>query len=202
MYHHVFGGYHHSSNNVFLLPVALFMLFGVNFTLLIISLTAKQHHFNYHSFVRNQLVLVVVFPLLEYLYLGGWQAAFFQSSHASKAWFQYLLVCIVPLIVYEVVVQQHQQPTATSATSSPAFMSLMSNMNLLGTMSILFATALFGSKTIENSQRRLQEVLQQFLPSQVASSMLQQQHHQQEMRPLLHHHDKVSLLFYTSRSYW
>jgi class 3 adenylate cyclase len=69
-------------------------------------------------------------------------------------------------------------------------------MNLLGTMSILFATAQFGSKTIENSQRRLQEVVQQFLPSQVAANMLQQQHHhqQQDKRPLLRHHDQVSLL--------
>jgi class 3 adenylate cyclase len=66
-------------------------------------------------------------------------------------------------------------------------------MNLLGTMSIVFAAALFWSKTIENNQSRLQGVLKQFVPLQVASCMLQQQQ-QGLLRPILHHHDQVSLL--------
>ena len=148
---------------------------------------------NYDRFVFYQLVLILVFPSLVHLVLGGLQAsggvmlwsflaplgaAFFRSFKESLTWFKVYMGLSFSLIVREYWV-------GSSATVVNSYWM----MNILGVQLIVFATAAYFAQALEDEYNRSEMLLHNVLPQSIANRIRSGEN------PILDKHDAVSLLF-------
>jgi adenylate cyclase len=171
-----------------LMPFFYFILVCAKFTFCVVEGM-------YEIFVCLQLVLILVFPLLVHLALGGiylsggvmlWSflsplgAAFFRSSSESISWYKAYVVLTLAVMSME---------CTPSRANIPPVIAFYLTVNLLGVTSIVFAAAYYFAEELESEYNRSEKLLLNVLPKAIATRIKMGE------QPIVDSYEEVSILF-------